>query len=175
MVIALGVAAADWLTKALVVVLVPLGHLVEVVPGRMALWHVRNHEMILGLWGNLTLDARQVIALTAFAMALLLAYELVGRGHRLPGRRRRWVWWFGGLAFGGMLGNLGERLVHWGVTDFLSFRWGALWLPPGNIADLALFLSIPLALPVIFFELQARSRREPPQSEIPAADSRAVA
>jgi lipoprotein signal peptidase len=58
-----------------------------------------------------------------------------------------------------MLGNLGERVVHWGVTDYISFRWGNYWLPPGNIADIALFLSMPLCVPVIVFEMIGRSKR----------------
>jgi lipoprotein signal peptidase len=159
LVITLAVAAADWATKAAVAALVPLGAHIELLSGRVAIWHVRNPEMILGLWGNLTAGTRQVMAWVAVSVAVLLAYELVGRGHRLSHRRRPWVWYFGGLAFGGMLGNLGERLLHWGVTDFLSFYWGGEWLPPGNVADIALFLCIPLALPVIYFELEARSWR----------------
>jgi lipoprotein signal peptidase len=158
-VIALAVAALDWATKAAVAALVPLERLVELVPGRVAVWHVQNPEMILGLWGNLTAGTRQTMAWMAVALSVLLAYEIVGRGQRLPPHRRPWVWWFGGLSFGGMLGNLGERLMHWGVTDFLSFRWGEIWLPPGNVADIALFLSIPLAIPVIYFELEARAGR----------------
>lgn len=64
-----------------------------------------------------------------------------------------------------MLGNLGERLVHFGVTDYLSIRWGAWWLPPGNVADLALFLSIPLAIPVLWMEIRERARRRPADEE----------
>jgi lipoprotein signal peptidase len=69
-----------------------------------------------------------------------------------------------------MLGNLGERVVHWGVTDFISFRWGDYWLPPGNLADLALFLSMPLCVPVILFEFIGRSRRGVEADGEPAAD-----
>jgi hypothetical protein len=117
--------------------------------------------MVLGLWGNLPLGGRQAIAVMAAVVGLLALYEIIGRGHRLPPHRRRWAWLFVGLAFGGMLGNLGERALHWGVTDYLSFAWGSIWLPPGNVADLALLASMPLALVVIVFELQARAQRRP--------------
>jgi lipoprotein signal peptidase len=157
--ITLAVAALDWGTKAWVAASVPLGGFVEIWPDRVALWHVRNRAMILGLYGDLPLAARKGIALVAALVAFLLLFQVIGRGHRLRPQRRPWAWLFVGLAFGGMLGNLGERLVHWGVTDFLSLRWGDLWLPPGNIADLALFLSIPLAVVVILFELEARAQR----------------
>jgi lipoprotein signal peptidase len=159
--ILLVVALLDWATKAVVAAAVPLGGFVEVWPGRVALWHVKNPEMVLGLWGNLPLGGRQAIAVMAAVVGLLALYEIIGRGHRLPPHRRRWAWLFVGLAFGGMLGNLGERALHWGVTDYLSFAWGSIWLPPGNVADLALLTSMPLALVVIVFELQARAQRRP--------------
>jgi lipoprotein signal peptidase len=115
--------------------------------------------MILGLYGSLPLESRQVIASLAAVLGAVLLFEVVSRGHRLPPSRRPWVWLFVGLASGGMLGNLGERAMHWGVTDFLSFRYGEVWLPPGNIADIALFASIPVAAVVIWFELSARASR----------------
>jgi signal peptidase II len=159
LVITLLIAALDWSTKLIVAATVPLGGRVVVWEERLALWHVRNPEMVLGLWGNLPLESRQVIAVVGAVLAILLFYEIVERGHRLAPHRRFWAWLFVGLACGGMLGNLGERAVHWYVTDFLSFHWGGLWLPPANFADLAIFLAIPAAIPVIFFELHARSRR----------------
>lgn len=157
--IALAVAVADWSTKAMVAASLPLGEFRQVVEGRVALWHVRNPAMILGLWSNLPLGSRKVLTAVAALIAMVVLLEVVGRAHRLPGAHRRWAWLFVGLVFGGMLGNLGERVVHWGVTDFLSFRWGDYWLPPGNLADVALFLSIPLMIPVIIFELRGRARR----------------
>lgn len=157
--IILAVAIADWSTKALVAATIPRGALVEVWEGRLALWHVRNPAMILGLWGDLPLGSRKVIAVLAAVAVVLLLVEILSRGHRLPRRHRPWAWVFIGLACGGMLGNLGERAVHWGVTDFLSIGWGGIWLPPGNVADIALFLSIPLAGVVSAFEIRARARR----------------
>jgi signal peptidase II len=158
-VIALSVAFLDWSVKLAVVRSLPLDSFHPVWPGRVALWHVRNPAMMLGLWDSLPLASRKAIAVLAAVIALAVLSELIGRGHRLPPGRREWAWLFIGLAFGGMLGNLGERAVHWGVTDYLSLHWGGIWLPPGNVADLALFRSIPLALLVIDFELRARARR----------------
>lgn len=157
--IAGGIALLDWTVKAMVANSIPLGGFREVWEGRVALWHVRNPAMMLGLWGDLPLGVRKGIAAMAALMALLILVQVVGRGHRLPPGKRGWAWVFVGLTFGGMLGNLGERVVHWGVTDYLSFRYADIWLPPGNVADIALFLSMPLALVVILFELQARGQR----------------
>lgn len=159
--LALAVATTDWMVKAAVSRRIPLGELVEVWEGRVALWHVRNDAMILGLYGNLPLTTRKGIAVVAGTVGLFLLFEVVSRGHRLPPHRRPWAWLFVGLALGGMLGNLGERALHWGVTDYLSLQWRGLWLPPGNIADLAIFLSIPVAAVVSAFELAGRAQRRP--------------
>jgi len=157
--IALGVALFDWSVKWAIASNLALGQFVEVWHDRVAFWHMRNDAMILGLYGSLPLASRKVIAALSAVLALVLLFEVVGRGHRLPPHRRPWAWLFVGLALGGMLGNLGERVVHWGVTDYLSFRWGDIWLPPGNLADIALFSCIPVAAVVIVFELQARMQR----------------
>lgn len=157
--IALGIALLDWGIKAAIIASMPIGHFRPVIDGAVALWHVRNPAMILGLWANFPLGGRKLLAIVAAVLGVLVLLQIVGRAHRLPSHHRRWAWVFVGFVFGGMLGNLGERAVHWGVTDYLSFRWGDYWLPPGNVADIALFLSIPLAIPVIVFELMGRARR----------------
>jgi lipoprotein signal peptidase len=157
----LAIASADWATKVLVRGFVPLEAFVPVWPGRVGLWHVANPAMILGLHGDLPLLSRQVITILSSLLALVVLFDVVDRGHRLPGHRQRVVWLCCGLAFGGMLGNFGERLLYWRVTDFLSLRFGSLWLPPTNVADLALFASIPLSAMVIRYELEARRQRRP--------------
>lgn len=157
--LAISIALLDWAVKYWVAQRVPLGTLEVVWERRLALWHVRNPAMILGLYGSLPIEARVAIASISGLLAFLLLFEVISRGHRLPPRRRKWAWTFVGLAFGGMLGNLGERVIHWGVTDYLSIGWGDLWLPPGNIADLSILLSLPVAMVVVWFELQARANR----------------
>jgi signal peptidase II len=157
--VAAAIALLDWGTKAAIAWMVPVGAFREIIPGRMAVWHVRNEAMILGLYDNLALGTRKSIALVASLVATLVILQILGRGHRLPKAQRTYASVFVGTALGGMLGNLGERVVHWGVTDYLSFHWAPYWLPPGNVADVALFLAIPMAVPVIVFELQGRARR----------------
>jgi lipoprotein signal peptidase len=166
--VAAAVALLDWGTKALIARTVPLDAFVEVIPGRVAFWHVRNEAMILGLYDNLSLGARKGIALTAAVVGFIVILQIIGRGHRLPGAQRMYASVFVGTALGGMLGNLGERVIHWGVTDYLSLYWAPYWLPPGNVADVALFLTVPMAIPVIVFELMGRARRNPARVALPA-------
>lgn len=166
---AVPIALFDWLTKWVVVRTIPLEDMV-VVSDRVALWHVKNPALVLGLHGDLPILVRKVMVSIYATIALLLLIAVLTRGHRLLPHRRKWAWLFLGMVAGGMLGNLGERVLHWGVTDFLSFRWGGLWLPPGNIADLSIVLSMPIALFVLLFELEARALRRVTASEAVAAD-----
>jgi signal peptidase II len=154
-------ACIDWWTKALVINAVPEGKMTALVDGHVMLWHVKNPAMVLGLFGNLEMGTRKVVALLMTLVLTVLLLEVGTRAKRLLPRRRKWAWLFLGLVMGGMVGNLGERAIHWGITDFLSIRVGDVWLPPGNFADLAIFLSIPVAFLVIVFELEARAQRRP--------------
>lgn len=160
--IAVGVAAFDWITKALDAASVPVDTIVVVVEDRLALWHVKNPAMILGLFGDLSLGMRQILAAMLAIVAATLLLEVATRSHRLLPHRRGWAWLFVGLVLGGMIGNIGERILHWGITDFLAIGWRGIWLPPGNVADLAIFMSIPIAPLIIAFEIEARSRRSRP-------------
>ena len=157
--IGLSVAGLDWITKVLVIAFLPESDSVEVLPGVLSFWHVRNPAMMLGLYGDLPIGARKLIALAAGLCGFVLMLQVMACGHRLRPEHRRWAWLFVGLVLGGMLGNLGERVVHWGVTDFISLSWGGMWLPPGNLADLALFAAIPMAVLVSGLELLGRSNR----------------
>jgi lipoprotein signal peptidase len=157
--IAAFIAVADWTIKARVNASIALEDFRVLIDDRIALWHVRNDAMMLGLWGDFPLEVRMGIATAGAVIGSLALLQVLGYSHRLPPHARRWAWLFVGLVLGGMAGNLGERLLHWGVTDYFSIRWGEHWLPPGNLADLALFLSIPVALPVMVAELRARARR----------------
>jgi len=168
--IALGVALVDWSSKLLISLFIPMDDLREVIPGRLAFWHVRNPAMVLGLWQNFPLGTRKAIAVVAAVLGAVVLLQIIGRGHRFPRSHRGWAWLFVGLVLGGMLGNLGERVVHWGVTDFISIRWGDYWLPPGNLADLALFISMPLCIPVILLEFIGRSRRGAPSAGEPVGE-----
>lgn len=166
------IAAFDWITKLLVREVVPVDEFVPVLFGRIALWHVENPAMILGLHGDLPLLSRQVITILSALLAPVILVDIVKRAHRLPRERQRAVWVCSGLAFGGMLGNFGERLLHWRVTDFLTLRVGSVWLPPTNIADLAVLASLPLSAVVIRYELEARrQRRSAPVYELPLRSS----
>lgn len=173
-IIALSIALTDWAVKYWITQRVPLYSMEVIWEDRLALWHVRNPAMILGLYGSLPMEARIAIALVSGLLGTVLLFEVVSRGHRLEPGHRKWAWLFVGMALGGMLGNLGERAVHWGVTDYLSIGWGDLWLPPGNVADVSIILSLPVAIAVVVFELKARAGRNARRGSAPIADARSA-
>ena len=142
----------------------------RVISDRIALWHVKNPALVLGLHGDVPVVVRKVMVSIYATIAVLLLIAVLTRGHRLLPHRRKWAWLFLGMVAGGMMGNLGERVLHWGVTDFLSFRWGDIWLPPGNVADLSIILAMPVAMFVLLFELEARALRRVTAQETAAAE-----
>lgn len=166
--VGMAVALLDWFSKAMITLFLPQSAFLELLPGSLALWHVRNPAMMLGLYGDLSLGTRKLIAVGAGLCAVALMTQVIACGHRLPRQQRPVAWLFVGLVMGGMLGNLGERAVHWGVTDFISIGWAGGWLPPGNVADLALFAAVPLAVVVSWLELAARTQRRAGATEAEA-------
>jgi len=135
--VALAVLACDQITKALVLRF--LGYYEEkvVVPGFFKFVHWQNTGAAWSLFtGNNTLLA--VIALVAL-VALFLARNQF-HAHRLTGQLAL------GLVFGGIVGNLTDRLLpgRHAVVDFLHFylqrRGGGepLDFPAFNVADSAI-------------------------------------
>ena len=51
-----------------------------------------------------------------------------------------------GLVFGGLLGNLLDRIIYGYVRDFISLQFGSYYYPIFNIADIAIVLGIILVV-----------------------------
>ncbi len=86
--------------------------------------------MIIGLIAWLLVAGRNVSALNAAGLALLL---------------------------GGAAGNVVDRIVHGGVTDFLEFYFGTYPYPAFNVADSAITIgAILVVLDVLFGKHQQR-------------------
>lgn len=50
------------------------------------------------------------------------------------------------LLFGGIIGNLIDRIVHGYVIDYISFNIGSYYFPIFNIADICIVLSIAIII-----------------------------
>jgi signal peptidase II len=129
-VVAFAAAAADQLTKYLVVGTLELGGSVQVA-GPFSIHHVRNTGIAFGLFADST---SIVIVLTSIAIgALVVFFARSGRRHPLLPVAV-------GLVLGGSLSNLVDRLRLGHVTDFLDFDY---W-PAFNLADTFIVVGVGL-------------------------------
>jgi signal peptidase II len=129
-VVALAAAAADQLTKYLVVGTLELGDSVPVI-GPLSIHHVRNPGIAFGLFADAT---GIVIVLTSIAIAALVVF------FARSGRRHPLLPVAVGLVLGGSLSNLIDRLRLGHVTDFIDFDY---W-PAFNLADTFIVVGVGL-------------------------------
>jgi signal peptidase II len=141
-VIALAVFVLDQLTKLVVRANLPFGDERVIVPGFFRLVHWGNTGAAWSLFrgNNATLA---VVALAALLILFLTRhhFDIHTRGGQLAL----------GLIFGGILGNLTDRLFRNHVTDFLYFylipRGGEeAGFPAFNVADSAICVGVGLLL-----------------------------
>lgn len=72
-------------------------------------------------------------------------------------RTRSWIHAVGlGLAIGGALGNVADRLLLGAVRDFIDVFWGDLHWPAFNLADVAIVTGLTA---VILFKEQSAAER----------------
>ena len=117
----------DQITKALVTGALRRGDRVELFPG-LDLTNVGNTGVAFGALAG---GGRWIVALTAAALVLLLAYFV-------RHARRRLAWLAVGLVIGGALGNLIDRAREGAVIDFIDpIAW-----PAFNLADSAIVAGV---------------------------------
>ena len=137
------VALGDQLTKAWIARAIPLGQSKVVWPGFFALTHVRNAGAAFGI---LQYQTWLLIGLGAGVVAGAAIYYR--RLKRQPPLIRLGL----GLAIGGTLGNLVDRLRFGRVRDFLDFyHW-----PVFNLADTAIICGVFLVLLAMFIAEKKR-------------------
>ena len=121
------VIALDQVTKALVTGTLRPGERVELFPG-LDLTNVGNTGVAFGALAG---GGRWIVALTAAALVLLLAY-FAHHAHR------RLAWLPVGLVIGGALGNLLDRAREGAVIDFID---PVAW-PAFNVADACIVVGV---------------------------------
>lgn len=123
------IVAADWMTKAVVQQRLPLRDRHTIVDGWLSFQHNINTGIAWGWFRDLPSLVR---------MPLLALLTLVGIGATISIMRQtkdRWIHAAGALVLGGAVGNLGDRLMDGGVTDFIYVHFFPYIF---NVADIAI-------------------------------------
>ncbi|MCL4794167.1 MAG: signal peptidase II [Bryobacteraceae bacterium] len=131
--LALAVALADRLTKVLVETRVQPWEMVPVIPGFFQIVFLRNTGIAFGFLQSS--DGQTSILLVLFSLGVLAFIGFM----LWQSPREHWTLRYGlGCVLGGAAGNLYDRIVFRGVTDFLDFYWGRYHFPAFNVADAAI-------------------------------------
>ena len=123
------IITADWLTKAAVQRQLPLADRRTIVEGWLSFQHNINPGIAWGWFRELP---------SLWRMPLLVALTLVGIGATISIMRQtgdRWIHVAGALVLGGAIGNLGDRVMDGGVTDFIFVHFFPYIF---NVADIAI-------------------------------------
>lgn len=138
--ISLLILVLDQATKWLVEASLTLHESKNIVPGLLNFVYVRNTGVAFGLFpaygdlkGTLILAGAGLIALT-FVVWYFWTTPLEDRA----------LLWALSLIIGGAIGNLLDRLVQGGVTDFIDFNFQGYHWHTFNIADSAITIGISL-------------------------------
>jgi signal peptidase II len=138
----LGVVFADRAIKYTIERFTSEGFRRELVPNAVVLVHSVNAGIAFGLLSD---SASRVVSLlligSAVAVVSLLAWLLI------KGRAGNFLSQAGlALIAGGAAGNVLDRVLHGGVTDFLELRAGSFVWPAFNLADAAITIGALLVI-----------------------------
>ena len=134
------VVIADWFTKFLVLNQMHLYQKISVIGDWLYLVHLHNEGIAFSLLdGGGRIKTYLLIALAAFVVIYMA--RMVGT---ITDKRQRFAI---ALIMGGALGNLGDRALDGGVTDFIAVRYFPYVF---NVADMAVTIgAIVLALAIL--------------------------
>lgn len=140
--LAAAVIIADRASKYAVERLTPEGFRRALIPGFADLVHSVNAGIAFGMFSEsasrwITL----ILVFSAAAVIVLLAWMLWA-GYAGPLKRQAGI----ALIIGGAAGNLLDRLMYGGVTDFLELRAGSFRWPAFNVADSAITIGAALII-----------------------------
>ena len=143
--LAVAIVAADRASKFAIERLTSEGFRRPLVPNFADLVHSVNAGIAFGLFSQSASKwISFLLVLSSAAVVLLLAWLLFA-GHAGRVQSQAGI----ALIAGGAAGNLLDRLLHGGVTDFLELRAGNFRWPAFNLADSAITIGAAL----IIFEL----------------------
>jgi len=140
--LAAAVFALDRFTKWLIETRVSVLDTLNVIPGFFDIIHSTNRGVAFSLFHDSTSPWRTTLLIAVALVALVVVCALILRS---SGADRLSLYGLA-LIFGGALGNVFDRIVWGGVTDFLDFYVGGLHWPAFNVADSAVVIGSGLLL-----------------------------
>lgn len=150
------VVSLDALTKWLVRSRIPFEGDIEVIPGFFRLTNLRNTGAAFSMFADAGPGAVTMLVVFSCVAVGVISWFLWKSGDTLS---------FSTVAFtligGGAVGNLWERALRGGVTDFLDFHIGAQHWPPFNVADSAICVGAAMLLTTIVFGKHPRESGSP--------------
>lgn len=144
--LALAVLVADRATKECIERYTSPDFRLELIPHFAALVHSTNTGMAFGLFGEGSAKwVSGFLMLIAAAVVVTLVWWLLsGRAGTTSTHAAL------ALIAGGAAGNLLDRLIHGGVTDFIELHAGSFVWPAFNLADTAITVGAVLILGELF-------------------------
>jgi signal peptidase II len=148
--LALAILAADRASKFAIERLTAEGFRRPLAPGFADLVHSVNAGIAFGLFSQTASKLISLLLVLSSAAVILLLVWLLVVGHAGRAASQAGI----ALIVGGAAGNLLDRLLHGGVTDFLELRAGHFRWPAFNLADSAITIGAAL----VIFELLSGER-----------------
>ena len=147
----------DQVTKVLVMLKLPMGSQVPLIPGLLNLVHIHNKGAAFGLFSGWSADFAWVFFVATTALVLgVLGYLL----WRLPDDH--WPAALGySLILTGALGNMIDRVRLGEVVDFIDVYWGRYHWPAFNVADSLVCLGTAILVWVIIRDEKTADASDP--------------
>ncbi len=145
----------DQLSKILVNTFISIDESVVIIDNFFSIVNITNTGAAFSI-----LEGRTVFLIILSLLIILMLYKMIGSFEK----NKTNLFAFG-LLFGGIFGNLGDRLFLGMVRDFLKFKIFGYNFPVFNIADIAIVLGVSLLAISIFKgngsnENNSKNRRE---------------
>jgi signal peptidase II len=121
----------DQLSKILILLKLPLGGRVSLIPGLLNLVHVHNKGAAFGLLSGWSAQFAWLFFVVTTALVLVVLGYLLWR---LPDDQKPAILGYS-LIFTGALGNLIDRIRLGEVVDFIDVYYGHYHWPAFNVAD----------------------------------------
>lgn len=154
---AVSVLIADQTTKHLVRTWLTVGQSWDIAPWLAPIFritHVTNTGVAFGLFQNLNVNGLFSVVNIIVSVLILFYHHQLPDGHR-PLRLVL------GLALGGALGNLTDRLLHGSVVDFIGFNfWPLRNFPVSNLSDVSIVTGVTLLMLMLLLEERREQLRQ---------------